>query len=71
MLSIHLKIFYSYTGGEHKNMFDRFIHQINAPVLMNISLLKSFVVEKRHGAMQKKKKKREVEKMDTKRCLEY
>jgi hypothetical protein len=24
MLSIHLKMFYSYTGGEHKNMFDMF-----------------------------------------------
>ena len=38
---------------------------------MWISLLKSFVAEKRHGAMQKKKWKKErqkkwVEKMDTK-----
>jgi hypothetical protein len=56
-------MFYSYTRSEHKNMIDRFVHQINAPVLVNISLLKSFVVEKRHGAMQmKKRKKREVEK---------
>jgi hypothetical protein len=59
-------MFYSYTGSEHKNMLDRFVHQINVLVLVNISLLKSFVVEKRHGAMQKKKrektKKREVEK---------
>jgi hypothetical protein len=31
MLSIHLKMFYSYTEGEHKNMFDKFIHQINTP----------------------------------------
>jgi hypothetical protein len=55
-------MFYSYTRGEHKNMFDRFIHQINAPVLVNISLLKSFVLEKRHGAMQKKKRKKEKKK---------
>ena len=31
VLFIHLKMFYSYTGGKHKNMPDRFIHQINAP----------------------------------------
>jgi hypothetical protein len=52
-------MFYSYTGSEHKNMLDRFVHQINAPVLVNISLLESFVVEKKHGAMQKKKEKKE------------
>jgi hypothetical protein len=46
-------MFYSYTGGEHKNMFVRFfIHQINAPKFLLLSL-KSFVAEKRHGAMQK------------------
>jgi hypothetical protein len=46
-------MFYSYTGGEHKNMLVRFfIHQINAPNFFLLSL-KSFVAEKRHGAMQK------------------
>jgi hypothetical protein len=60
-------MFYSYIGGEHKNMLVRFfIHQINAPKFFLLSL-KSFVAEKRHGAMQKlfiKKniKKKRVEK---------
>jgi hypothetical protein len=59
-------MFYSYTRGEHKNIFDRFTHQINAPSSW-ISLLKSFVIEKRHGAMQKlfiKREKRGEKKMD-------
>ena len=40
-------------------------------VLVDISL-KSFVVAKRHGAMQKfEKKKKKKEKKWTQRCLEY
>jgi hypothetical protein len=53
-------MFYSYTGGEHKNMLVKFsIYQVNAPSSCSY-LSQSFVAEKRHGAMQKlfiKKKK--------------
>jgi hypothetical protein len=72
MLSIHLKMFYSYTRCEHKKIFDRFIHQINAPVLVNISLEKFCCRKETWGyAKEKKKTKEELKKMDTKRCLEY
>jgi hypothetical protein len=47
------------SGFVLKTGCDRFVHQINALVLVNMSLLESFVVEKRHGAMQKKKEKKE------------
>ena len=61
---------YSYTGGEHKNVLVRFsIHEINAPKFLLLSL-KSFVAEKRHGAMQKlfiKKKKKKKKKRDEKK----
>ena len=58
-------MFYSYTGGEHKNILVRFsIHKINAPKFLLLSF-KSFAAEKKHGDMQKlfikkkeKKKKR-------------
>ena len=62
---IHQKIFYSYTGSEPKIMLVRFsIHQINATGSYWY-LSQSFVVEKRHGYMQKLfiKKRRKKEEM--------
>ena len=52
-------------------MLDWFsIHQINVPTSC-CYLLKVFITEKRHGAMQKlfKNKRKKVEKMD--KCLRY
>jgi hypothetical protein len=55
MLSIHLKMFYSYTGGEHKNMFDMF------EKFCCRNEIGGYVKEK----WKKGKKKKRVEKMDT------
>ena len=49
MFSIHLKMFYSYIGNIHKNMFDR----INAPSSWKCLSSKLSIVERRHGPMQK------------------
>jgi hypothetical protein len=69
-------MFYSNTGSKHKNMLDRFVHQINTLVLVNISLEKfccrketwGYTKEKKRKIAQKKEKKekKRVEKMDTK-----
>ena len=45
-------MFYSYTGGEHKNMLVRFPLKINASSSC-FYLSQSSIAEKRHGAMQK------------------
>jgi hypothetical protein len=58
-------MFYSYTRSEHKNMLDRFVHQINAPILVNISLEKFCCRKETWGYTKEKivkKKKRKVEK---------
>jgi hypothetical protein len=57
----HQKMFYSYIGSEHKNMFVRFpIHQINAP--SSCYYLSKFCYRKRHEAMQKLFIKKELKK---------
>ena len=61
-------MFYSYTESEHKNILDRFFHPPNKCSKYLLLSLKSFVTEKRHGAMQKLfiEKEREEKKMNTK-----
>jgi hypothetical protein len=54
MFPIHSKIFYSYIGNRHKNMFVR----INAPSSCKCLSLKVLVAEKEAWAMQKLFKKR-------------
>jgi hypothetical protein len=66
-------MFYSYTGGEHKNMLVRFsICQINA-LSSCCYLSKVYVAEKKHLAMQKlftlEKREKVLEKMD--KCPRY
>ena len=64
-------MFYSYTGGEHKNMFVRFSLKINAS--SSYCYLSKFYCRKEVWAMQKlfirkkeKRKKMMMRKMDTK-----
>ena len=70
MIFIHLKMFDSYTGGEHKNMLDRFIHQINAPSSCEYLSWKILLQKRDMGLCkrksEKRKKKERVEKMDIK-----
>jgi hypothetical protein len=67
-------MFYSYTWGEHKNMFARFsIHQLNAP--SSCCYLSKVLLQKRDMGLCKsyskkvKKKTREFKKMD--KCPKY
>ena len=64
-------MFYSYTRGEHKNMLDRVFHPPNKCSKFLLLSHKSFVAEKRHGAMQKLfiKKRRKRKKRKQKKRL--
>jgi hypothetical protein len=60
---------YSYTGGRHKNMLDRFsLHQINTP--SSCCYLSKFCCRKETWGyarvIHKKRKRKKLEKMDTK-----
>jgi hypothetical protein len=65
-------MFYSYTGGEHKNILDRFsIHQINA--LSSCYYLLKFCYEKEVWGYAKiihKKEEKMIKKL-TQKCLRY
>jgi hypothetical protein len=61
-------MFYSYTGGEHKNMLDRFsIYQINAPSSCYY-LLKFYCRKEARGYAKviHKKEEKMIKKIDTK-----
>ena len=68
----HPNMFYSYIGGEHKNMLDRFsIHQINA--LSSCCYLSKVLLQKRGmgyaKVIHKKSEKKKLKKMN--KCSRY
>ena len=65
MLSIHLKMFYSYTRNRHKNMLDR----INAPSYCKCLSGKVSIAAKRGMGYAKVIQKKYWKKMD--KCLRY
>ena len=68
MFSIHPKMFYSYIGNRHKNIFNR----INAPSSCKCLSWKVSIVEEEARAMQKlfiKKERNSIKKID--KCPRY
>ena len=66
-------MFYSYTGGEHKNMLDRFLHPPNKYSKFLLLSLKGLLQKRGMGYAKiihkKREEERRVEKMD--KCPKY